>query len=475
MSFSLGGLASGLDTTSLIQQLVELERQPIYREEAKVTSYTREQSVFRSMNTKLMSLRTAAADLKLQANFQLTSATNSNDSVATVTATDSASKGDYNINVTSLAKSHVTQMEGKTGNLAADLSGTITIYHEGLAAPLDININATTADTHEDVMKQIADAINDEDTGMSASVIETSGGKSSLVLTATETGEANSIQFDNAATAADGSKVTIKDADGIFTAIGATAFTEAQAAQDAAFSVNGVSVTRSTNSVSDVIEGVTINLQDQGNTTVQVARDADKIADKVKAFVDAYNDVMKTIRDNSAESKSLQGDSTLRSLQTALGDWSVRRVDGTADGFHLLSDIGIEADKGTIDGSLMTGQLDFDRDLFVEKFNENPEAVFHMFGHDDTSPDNSDGFARVFDSALPDWTSSVDGIIQSRIKGYDSQIEDANNKIERLEDSVFRKEEQLKRQFTAMEVALTELKNQQSWMTSQLASLSTGY
>ncbi|GIQ69973.1 flagellar hook-associated protein 2 [Xylanibacillus composti] len=493
MSFSLSGLASGLDTATLIKQLVELEKQPIYREEARVKTFTSQQSVFRNINTKLMTLRTAAADLKLGANFKLTSATNSNDNVAKVTASESALKGDYAIEVDSLAKAHVMRLEGSSGTIGTALQGTITIYNENLKTEdKSLSINIDTSDnpeaTYEDVMKQIANAINSKDAGVTASVIETEAGKTSLVLTSAETGEAHSIQFDNSVTGPDGSKVTIKDESGIFNAISAKnadnqpiGFVQAQQAENAVFTVNGVSVTRSTNTVSDVIQGVTISLVARGETTVNVARDADKVADKVKAFVDAYNDVMKTIRDNTrkldsnATTKNLQGDSTLRSLQSALSDWSVRRVDGTIDGYHLLSDIGIEADKGVTVGSSMTGQLSFNRELFIEKFNENPEAVFHMFGHDDTSDANRDGFARIFDEALPSWTSSVDGIIQGRIKGYDSQISDTKERIERLENSLLRKEEQLKRQFTAMEVALSQLQSQQAWMTSQLASLSTSY
>src|SRR5690606_11378340 len=102
-------------------------------------------------------------------------------------------------------------------------------------------------------------------------------------------------------------------------------------AQDAIFTVNGVKVTgHASNTISGVIEGVTFELLAENDTAViTVERDYNAIAGKVEAFVNAYNDIIQTIRDYTAKGAELQGNSTLRSLSSQLSQWINRDV---ADG-----------------------------------------------------------------------------------------------------------------------------------------------
>src|SRR5690606_4427318 len=106
MSFSLNGIASGLDTGTIISQLMQLERIPYKKLETKKNTINSELSIFRSINTKLSALRTAAQDLTLSSNFNIRSAKVSDESVLKVTANDSAQMGNYQISVTQLAQRH---------------------------------------------------------------------------------------------------------------------------------------------------------------------------------------------------------------------------------------------------------------------------------------------------------------------------------------------------------------------------------
>ncbi|EBK2060133.1 hypothetical protein AAL85_25450, partial [Salmonella enterica subsp. enterica serovar Typhi] len=166
--------------------------------------------------------------------------------------------------------------------------------------------------TMGEALNAIAAEINKtEGVVVQASVIQTSSGMKSLVLTAKEYGTGNSI--------------TVSDSDGSKD----WGFTQAQAAADAEIVVNGLVINSSSNTVKDAIPGVTLTLSNAGSTTVKVEQDVDAVTSKVEAFVKAYNDIIKTIKENTPKSTensdgslslTLQSDPMLRSLRNQLGD-----------------------------------------------------------------------------------------------------------------------------------------------------------
>lgn len=473
MSFSLGGLASGLDTGMLIEQLMRIERQPVVRLEAQKKNLSNEQSFFRSLNTKLRTLHDAAADLTLPSTFRAVNADSSDTTVLRADASATAAHGTYEIYVESLAKSHVVQSGERNAESVFGTTGTIYIHHESLDEPLEITV---TGGTYGEVMDQIRDQINSSSVGVTASVIETSGGNKRLILTAKETGEDHRIKMGDEA---DGSTIVIEDEDGILAALGISSdgngeINNANVARkysNAVFSVNGVQVTRSTNTIDDVIEGVTLQLQKEESTAhVTIGADVEAVTDAIDKFISAYNDVIRTIRTNLAEGAALQGDPLLRSLESQLYNWVNSVVEGTEDGFQMLSFIGITIDKGITKADLMTGTMSFDKELFESKFKENPQAIMDVFLKNDTENKHF-GIARILNDNLRNWTSSVDGVITSRIQGYDAQITFMDDRIEQMELRLQMKEQQLHRQFIRMEIALAQQQSQMQWLSGQLAQL----
>ncbi|GIQ62832.1 hypothetical protein PACILC2_14000 [Paenibacillus cisolokensis] len=160
----------------------------------------------------------------------------------------------------------------------------------------------------------------------------------------------------------------------------------------------------------------------------------------------------------------LQGDSVLKTISNELYNLFTSATNLT-DGYKMMAEIGLEIDKGITKGSMMTGTITFDKEKFKEAFSKDPNAVIDLFKH------NENGIMRGLDAKLKEWTSSVNGLITSKIKGYDSEIDMLDDRMEAMDNRLQMKYEQLKKQFTAMEVALSGLKSQQSWLTSQLASL----
>ena len=201
----------------------------------------------------------------------------------------------------------------------------------------------------------MAQEINNSDLKVHASLITTNenSGAKRLVITSQEFGTANSLDFS-------GENSILKDLLGIKTDDG---LNDAVKPQDASIVVNGVEIEASSNNLNDVIPGINLTLLKAGETaTINITKDLDKITEKVEAFVKAYNDVINTIRSNTAKDKALQGDSTLRSLESQLYGLFNSKVEvGQSDQFKYLFDIGLEIDRGITSASAMTGTINFDK------------------------------------------------------------------------------------------------------------------
>lgn len=475
MSFSINGLVSGLDTAQIISDLMQLERLPYTRLETQKTNLQSEQSIFRNINTKLSKLQTAIADLKLSSTFNLSSATSTDESAVKATASESASSGNFNVVVEQLAKNHTIKSATIDPAGTTLRSQSFVIDRDGTANDLTIDLSSLSATaTDGEVLEYVKNQINLSSTGLTASIMSVDDASNKvLVLSSKETGAENKIVAGNAA--AGTGEIGISG-----TGFGTLGFSDAasitskttQAAQNAKFTVNGVGIDKSSNTVSDVISGVTLQLLKDGNasSTVSVAADGDKVAAKVEAFVTAYNDVISTVKDNLAKPSDktkmnpLQGDSLLKEISNSLYNLFTD-LSGSTGGFQMMSQLGLSIDKGITSATLMTGKITFDKEQFKAKLNENATAVTDLFKASGT------GIMHALDDQLSVWTSSANGLLTSKIKGYDSEIEMVDDRLIAMSDRLAMKEQQLKSQFTAMEVAMSSLKNQQSWMANQLAAL----
>lgn len=454
MSFSLTGLASGLDTATIISQLMQIERIPYQKLEQRQNTLSSQQSIFRNINTKLSALRTAAEELSMSFNFDLRSTTVSDESVVKATASEGVPEGSYVINVESLATRHSVASKAFS-NLGEELNETLKIT---IAVGNESNIFTIDPDpdnglTVEQALDQLRQKINASGLDVTASLITTddSQGIKRLVITSNKTGTANSISID--------------DENNQFE------FEDSVKAEDAIFKVNGVEIKSSSNEISEVIPGLSLTLKKAGETTIHVQRDVDKIVEKVEAFVKAYNDVISTVKSNLGKEKSLQGDSTLRTLESHLNNLINRQVGNDPDALSFLFQIGLEVDKGKVDASSMTGTISFDKEKFKSAFAANPDEVIRLFTYQDKDHPDQNGIAVQFKNSLMEWTSYGTGILAMKIEGYTSEISLINQQMEAMETRLELKEQQLKRQFTAMESALIQLQNQQVWLASQIASM----
>lgn len=468
MGISLSGLASGLNTNAMIEQLMKLERQPLNKMEAQREVVGYQKDIMRDLNTKLNALKTAASELTLSAGFNLSGGASSNKDAIGITVSDNAAKGVYNVEVTSIATNH--SLKSKEIDVGA-MSTIIANKDE------EVVINGKTfkirGDNNKDILQNLANDINasadtDADAKVNAAVIETKPGFMAITFTAKDSGTTNKINWSGSAA----------------TKLG---MTDAVEVKDAVFKVNGVEVTRSTNEIKDVIAGATLTLNAKDtSSTITIKQDSEKIASKIEAFVNAYNDVAGTIRDSIKKDGAMQGDSLLKSIDSTLFNLFSSNVNTKNSAFSMMSQIGMEIDKGITDPKLMTGKITLDKEKLLAKLKEDPQAVANLFSIDEPgSPEVPgeagnpgkpavspvSGIAVQLDKMINSWTNSVDGLLTSSIKGYDSQLSMIDERMEVLDNRLLKKEKSLQAQFAAMEVALSKLKNEQNWLNGQLNQL----
>ena len=432
---SFSGLSSGVDTNSIVSQLMLLERQPITKIQSDKTKVTAKQSVNQEINGLLKTLRDKAKALMDSSAFASRTASSTNAPVATATADSTAAPGSYNLVVTALAKAHT---------LASAASPTIS------ADTLHVTVGTKTVDVavaNTDTLQGIADKLNAAtDTPVSASVVN---GK--LVLISQTQGAAGGITVSSDAALA-----------------GALGMGQTQAAQDAAVTINGLAVTASGNVITNAVNGVQMTLTQEGSTTLNVGTDGKAIQGKVQEFIDAYN----ALNDNVARATkydiatktagTLQGDQGLQSILSQVRTAATAQVGALAGGkYDQLAQIGIStaADR--------SGRLVLDSAKFQKALLENPNAVRDVFAKDDANgtADNNDGVATRL-ASLADTFST--GFLEPRLKGFTDTLGRMDKKIADLEVVMTMKETRLKQQFASMESAISKLKSQGSNMAAQL-------
>lgn len=445
MSFSINGLASELNTAQIISDLMDVERIPYTNLETRKSNLQSEQAVFRQLNTKLSALQRLAGDLQLAATYEKSKGTFTNGSIGTVTVNGNATASTYTINVKELAKNKITAAEGLKGSDTNLTNATFSIGGKNINIA-SLAPNGGSFENNEAALKALVVEINKGDYGGKAAIIDLTGnGDFRLNITATKGGNAD-IDF----------------------TLGGTSSSVIQSANDAEIEINGVTVTRSTNEISDLIPGITLNLQSTGNSTLKVERDVEAITTQVENFVAAYNDLIKLVKTNLSKPEDadtvnpLQGDSTLKSVQNDLYNMITGMVfkDGSFEGF--MEELGLSIDKDVKAGTKMTGEIVFDKTVFSKALAENPDKVTNIF---------VDRMTEMSTKLFDQYTSSTRGTLSMKITGYDSELKLVDEKLINMERKLEMKEARLKLQFNNMEVMLSSLKNEQDWLTSQFESL----
>ena len=328
----------------------------------------------------------------------------------------------------------------------------------------DISISAT--DTIEDV----ADAINDADTGVQAAVIF-DGTNNFLTLSAKDTGQNNVINL--SVTDIDGNHTDTNSLSRlVYHEGGTTNLTETQNALDSIIYVDGVTnIHRTGNIVDDVIEGVTITLKDvhadpaTESDSLTVTRNTSAIVSKINSFVSAYNNVLSFFEtyqgyDEATETSGvLQGDSTTNQIRNRLSKLINQELSGV-ETFSRLSDLGIRLSS--------EGELQTDSSTLNNALDDNFDDVLQFFTQTTVG---SEGFGVRMVDVLEDVLDSNDGILTARTSGIQNSIDDIQDKVERLTKKLETTEISMRAQFNSLELLLSQYQTTGSYLTQQLSSL----
>jgi flagellar hook-associated protein 2 len=454
-NLALSGLASGVDTSTIVEQLIALDRQGTKRIQNRQYAVSGMQTALKDIASKLSTLKSAATALSSDSTWKQSQTIESSDSSrVAVTQTGGAGIGGHSIQVNRLASSaqHGFSFAGGT-------AGTITITNAN--DPVNTMSIAVTADT---TLQQVADAINAKPTGpVVAAVVKNAANQDRLVLSSRTTGSLSDFTVGGGLTSEDG-----------------TYATPDLSKLDAEYVLDGgAPVPSKTNVLENVIPGLRVTLKGVTASPASLsvgepALDRDAIKTKVKAFVDAYNAVVdatrgelteKPIQNPTSEFQAgygqLYGDTGLQSMLSTLRRQMSSVV--SAAGINDLSDIGISIPKssgGVVSDDAKAGKLTIDDAKLSLALESNWTGVKSFFTD----------FSKQVSDYVDTQTGSA-GVIDGRLKSADRSITTLKDQLTKANERIDAKEKRLKAQFAAMETALQNAQTQQAWLTGQLAAL----
>ncbi|MFJ8064162.1 flagellar hook-associated protein 2 [Psychrobacillus sp. NPDC096426] len=500
----VGGLASGMDIDSIVADLMKAERIPLDKLTAKKTTYEWQRDAFRSVNTKLKTFDDYLFNnFSLSSNFNKKTVSNTNSDLLSATANSSAT-GTLSIEkVTQLATAaRAVGSEVKTtANTTA--TGSSKMSELGIAADTSISLKSIKADgTMSDAVKidikstdtidQVVSRINSSNAGVTA-LFE--GGK--ISITAKNTGDNK-----------DGAEIQVtEDTNGVFAKLGVN-FNNLTAGQNAKFSVNGLETERPSNTFAisgySVTLKSTFNIDSNSNTVAPVQlkadTDIDSMVDKVKEFVEKYNELISGMNDSLKEKKYrdfppltdeqrkdmsekeqelwdekaksglLKNDAIISSGLGHMRNAIYGKVGNGANIIDTLAEMGITTSSIYSDG----GKLVIDEDKLKKALTENPDQVVKTLTNSGTKTTGEDtrGIVQRLRDSIKDFTGKIEkkagkATFTDQQYTIGKSLIDMNNRITNFQRRLEDIESRYWRQFTAMEKAISQANQQSSFLMGQ--------
>lgn len=432
---SISGLASGLDTATIISQLMQLEAAPQTRLTSRLTSEQATLKALQDLNGRIAALATRASGLADPAGWSKPVATSSSEHVG-VSTTSSAVAGSLDVTVGQTARAHRL-------SFATTAHATDVVVSGGTTIDLTIGGTTTVLATGDGTLAGVVSALNAGGTGVRATTVALDDGTQRLVVTAAATGAASTFTL----TSHDGTPL-----------LGGAAVTTGQ---DAAITIGTDTLHAATNTFSNPVPGMTLTISEAavGSTaTIAVADDPAAIRTQVKELVDAVNaaladiDRLTAYNPTTKTSGILAGDGGVRALRSALLT-SIYPADGSS-----LASVGIQTDR--------SGRLVLDEAKLAAAYAADPEATRAKF-----TEGAVDGFAERLSAVAKAASDRFDGTLTASVTGQTRAIDRIQDSIEAWDVRLELRRTTLTRQFTALETALSQLNSQSTWLAGQISSL----
>ena len=415
------GLLSGIDSGQLVEAMTARQKIPIQSQEVKQHELRIKKEEYQSVNTAVFVVEDSLLQLSLNSTFNQKKAKFSTEDIIKVTPTTDSTPATYEIVVNQLAKANKIASDQQTGTNAVVTTSEATISINGTSLILGADTN----------LGQLKDSINGiaSTTNVTAEIID-----NRIILESSVTGAGNGM--------------TLVDDSGTLADLGLVSggANELQVAQDAQFTIDGLSVSRSSNTFKDVVSDLNFELKNTGSTTLEIAYDTDNTRTKVEDFVEKFNSAIELIynkvnaerdfklkglnkdelesmsqeqideREESMRKQILSSDSLLQGLYNKLRSISYSIVESSGE-FGGLNDIGISTGKvGSNKDQTKVGKLViYDETKFSEALDKNIESVRLLFNSEKATEEDSDkkvGLAERFKLDLREYTE-YNGILTS--------------------------------------------------------------
>lgn len=469
------GLGSGIDVSTIVSKLTELERTPITQLQKEASTIQSKISSFGSLNSAVSSLKDAAYKLTQGTTWSATTATSADTASVAVSTDSNAASGNYSVAVQSLAVGQTTASATYASSGTTIGIGTLTFdigtYGAGMST-FTTNPNwprATVEITAADnSMEKVRDKINAAGVGVVASVVTDATG-SRLVFRSASTGAANAFKV--SATDDDGNNT---DASGLSAlaydpTLSINNMPAMQAAANAKLTINSLPVESATNTVTGAVEGLTLKLNKvtSGAVDVSVTQDTDSMKKAISAFTSAYNNLNSLIKEQTKydattkKAGTLQGDSAAISIQSRMRA-ILSQTSGASSVYGQLSQIGISIDAA---GALSVNSTKLDSALSA-----NLGEVKKLFANLDSGNAANNGFGQRFNTLATEVTS-FEGTLSTRTSGLQKRLSDNTKRQAELEDRVALFQARLTKQYNSLDTQMSNLNGLSSYVSQQIAAM----
>jgi flagellar hook-associated protein 2 len=448
------GAASGLDTGGLIDALLEQQRKSrIAPLQKKAATLSETKSAFSDLSTKLNKLKDVAYSFRsISSGVIARSATSSNENVLTATATNGATNTSATVNVTQIASNGTLSFNNTFSSRDAvinpNANGTVdfTIGTGASAESFSINVSSTTS------VQDFIDSFNNSNDKAVASTVNVGS----------EASPEYKIVISSLAEGTDAGNLSVTDSSGILAGVTLSQATDAQ------LSISGISgsITRSSNSISDLIPGVKLQLSKPGTTTIAVSTDTESSATNARELVEAFNELAGFIREKdtvSTQNINGQDEAVFGSLSLTSMDESV--LSSIKNGFfsssltggliNSMADLGITTKRD--------GSLNFDQNTFAAALSKDSASVNKIMANLGDALGSTGGIIDQF--------NRFGGLLDNAKKSTDEEISRVNQKILDLQRSVSRQEENLIAQFSRLESQISRMQSQGSYLQSIIGGI----
>lgn len=462
---NFSGLASGIDTAALIQAASDATRAArVAPSEKRVTELEETNAAAEELTTKLDLLKASLKEFTtINGGGVSKAATSSKESVLSASVSNSAINGAYSVTVNSLAKNHTYSFD-QTFSSSSDAVDALLTGGEP-AVDRTVTFTIGSGAEQETVSVEVTDGSFTVSDFVTAFNNASTKAQASLVNTGTSASPAYKVVISSNYEGTE--KGTIART-GLGASLGVlTAFSE-DAATDASVTVTGIgTVTRATNSISDIIPGVALSLSSTGSSTVRISEDTESTVSKVQDFIDAYNEVVTYIN----ESNVVTRDETKKEVTNTFGPLASSRVDDNAltalrsalsaskaDGgsaVRIFADLGITTQR---DGTLL-----FDSSKLKTAIASEPTSVSDVLRSFADTAASTGGTIEVY--------TRYNGLLDLTINTNKDAIADLNDRIQETERQIERQEESMRARYARLEALMSKLQQQQSSLTSALSGL----